>query len=75
MEIEVKSLESAIRELFHSRLFVARTHVRLSRFEYRVVRVGVSKTPPPPVSKVKLPSAAGAVKNHVLNVFGSGRHF
>ena len=50
------------------------THVRLSRFEYLVVRVGVSKTEPPPVSKVKLPLAAGAVKNHVLNVFESGRY-
>ena len=50
------------------------THVRLSRFEYLVVRVGVSKTEPPPVSKVKLPLAAGAVKNHVLNVFEFGRN-
>ena len=36
-----------------------------------VARVGVSKTPPPPLSKVKLPAAA-AMKNHVLNVFDSG---
>ena len=43
--------------------------------DLNIVRVGVSKTRlPPSVSKVKLPSVAAAMKNHVLNVFESGWH-